>query len=108
MYLLPIGDAGTNSVEYATGGHSREDCHGDQWPQNSLGFNRYNIVNETDLEQAARSLTEYFERKKNTTVGTLAGTLNEAANVQLVQDGTELLGIAEDGIELARGIEPLT
>jgi hypothetical protein len=52
--------------------------------------------------------TEYFERKKNTTVGTLAGTLNEAANVQLVQDGTELLGIAEDGIELARGIEPLT
>lgn len=29
-------------------------------------FDRYNIVNENDLEKAARSLSAYFEQKKVT------------------------------------------
>jgi integrase len=71
-------------------------------------FDRYNIVNEADLERAARSLTEYFEREKKMSAGTLAGTLNETAGPQLVEVETELIGITEGGLELARGIEPPT
>ncbi|MGH7182741.1 MAG: hypothetical protein ACREJN_12290 [Nitrospiraceae bacterium] len=35
-------------------------------------FDRYNIVNEKDLEQAARSLSVYFERQTVTLTVTLA------------------------------------
>ena len=35
-------------------------------------FDRYNIVNESDLEQAAKSLSAYFEREKVTLSVTLA------------------------------------
>lgn len=35
-------------------------------------FDRYNIVNEKDLEQAARSLSTYFEQQTVTLAGTLA------------------------------------
>jgi hypothetical protein len=69
-------------------------------------FDRYNIVNEADLAKATKSLSDYFEREKQASVGTLAGTLSETSKAQLVQDETELVGIAEGGVELARGIEP--
>jgi Phage integrase family len=71
-------------------------------------FDRYNIVNEADLERAARSLTEYFEREKKASVGTLAGTLSKTPAPQPVRNETELIGIAEGDMELARGIEPPT
>jgi integrase len=71
-------------------------------------FDRYNIVNEADLERAAQSLTEYFEREKKTSAGTLVGTLSETAGPQMMEGETELAGITEGGLELARGIEPPT
>ena len=71
-------------------------------------FDRYNIVNETDLERAAQSLTAYFEREKYRSTGTLAGTLAESTPQVAGEDESELVGIAESGLELARGIEPPT
>ena len=71
-------------------------------------FDRYNIVNEADLERAARSLTEYFEREKKRSVGTLAGTLTENDVLSFSADDTERVGITEGVVELARGIEPPT
>jgi len=41
-------------------------------------------------------------------MGTLAGTLSETAIAHPVRDKAEPVGIAEGGMELARGIEPPT
>jgi integrase len=71
-------------------------------------FDRYNIVNETDLARAAQSLSDYFEGEKNKSVGTLAGTLAESPLSPAQEETTELVGIAEGSVELARGIEPPT
>jgi hypothetical protein len=67
-------------------------------------FDRYNIVNETDLQAAAERLTAYFEREK----GTLTGTLAQLHTQQPEEKEAELVGIAEGEVELARGIEPPT
>ena len=71
-------------------------------------FDRYNIVNETDLARAAKSLTEYFEREKQASMGTLAGTLAHAAQPAPGGYEGEVIGIAKEDLELARGIEPPT
>jgi len=67
-------------------------------------FDRYNIVDERDLEQAARSLTTYLEQQKVTLTVTpeeLEGERSDSVNHQLVEKSTEVM-------ELARGIEPPT
>ena len=71
-------------------------------------FDRYNIVNETDLAKAARSLSEYFEREKEGSMGTLAGTLTKLVQPAPEETRSEVVGIVEEGVELARGIEPPT
>lgn len=68
-------------------------------------FNRYNIVNEADLEKAARSLTEYFEREKAKMV-TLSVTPAEFNGQSSGEDDSELVGMSAGSMELARGIEP--
>jgi hypothetical protein len=67
-------------------------------------FDRYNIVNETDVQAAVERLTAHFEREK----GTLTGTLAQLHMQQSEVSEAELVGIAEGGVELARGIEPPT
>ena len=67
-------------------------------------FDRYNIVNERDLEQAARSLSAYFERQTVTLTVTLAelrGESSGSVSRQPVDSSVEC-------VELARGIEPPT
>ena len=67
-------------------------------------FDRYNIVNERDLEQTARSLSGYFEHQTVTLAVTLAelrGESSAVANRQQV-DSSELF------LEPASGIEPPT
>ena len=67
-------------------------------------FDRYNIVNEKDLEQAARSLSAYFEQQTVTLAVTLAelrGESRGAVNRKEVELSAEF-------VELARGIEPPT
>ncbi|MBS0167347.1 MAG: tyrosine-type recombinase/integrase [Nitrospira sp.] len=71
-------------------------------------FDRYNIVNETDLVRAAKSLSDYFEREKQGSMGTLAGTLTEKIAPEVQGDDAELVGMSAGGLELARGIEPPT
>ena len=65
-------------------------------------FDRYNIVNENDLEQAARSLSTYFEQQTVTLAVTLAelrGESRSAVSRNVVESSAEF-------VELARGIEP--
>ena len=68
---------------------------------------RYNIVNEADLEQAARSLTAYFEREKAKMV-TFAVTLTETQEPDSDNKDSELIGISAGAMEPASGIEPPT
>ncbi len=70
-------------------------------------FDRYNIVNEADLEQAARSLTSYFEREKAKMV-TFAVTLTETQDLDGENEDSELIGISAGTMEPASGIEPPT
>ena len=71
-------------------------------------FDRYNIVNESDLAKAAKSLSDYFEREKQASMGTLAGTLSQTQRSVGGNDNREAIGIKEEIVELARGIEPPT
>jgi hypothetical protein len=73
----------------------------------SLFFDRYNIVNEADLK-AAKSLSEYFEREKRATMGTIAGTLTDQVQPVTEQKMGEVIGKIQEDLELARGIEPPT
>ena len=63
-------------------------------------FDRYNIVNERDLDQAARLLSAYFERQ-TVTLAELRGESRCAVSRQPVDSSVEV-------VELARGIEPPT
>jgi len=70
-------------------------------------FDRYNIVNEADLERAAQSMTSYFEREKAKMV-TLSVTPTEFNGQGSGDDDSELVGVSAGNVELARGIEPPT
>jgi len=70
-------------------------------------FDRYNIVNEADLEKAAQSMTAYFEREKSKMV-TLPVTPAELNGQSSGEDDSELVGMSAGNMELARGIEPPT
>ncbi len=49
-------------------------------------------------------MDRYFEQER----GALAGTLNELTRQQLMGSEAELARITEEGLELAKGIEPST
>ena len=70
-------------------------------------FDRYNIVNEADLERAAQSMTAYFEREKAKMV-TLTVTPAQPDGQNSGANDSELVGITGGSVELARGIEPPT
>ena len=63
-------------------------------------FDRYNIVNEKDLQQAARSLSAYFEQQ-TVTLAELRGKSRSTVRRTVVESSAEC-------VELARGIEPPT
>ncbi len=67
-------------------------------------FDRYNIVDERDLERAARSLSAYFQQQ---TV-TLTVTLDQLRGKGDVVVKQQPLETSEELVELARGIEPPT
>ena len=70
-------------------------------------FDRYNIVNEADLERAAQSLTQYFDREKSKMV-TLSVTSSKWNDQCRGEEAPELVGMSAGSMELARGIEPPT
>ncbi len=65
---------------------------------------RYNIVKEKDLEQAARSLSTYFEQQTVTLAVTLAELRGESRGAV----SRKVVELSAEGMELARGIEPPT
>ena len=65
-------------------------------------FERYNIVNEKDLEQAARSLSAYFEQQTVTLAVTLAELRGESRGAVSRKE----VELSAEVMELARGIEP--
>ena len=67
-------------------------------------FDRYNIVDERDLERAAQSLSAYFDQQKVT----LTVTLRQLAGGDRGEVKTQVLEKPEKRLELARGIEPPT
>ncbi len=48
-------------------------------------FDRYNIVNEADLQTAAERLNSYFEKERGTLSGTLAELMTPASTLPDVQ-----------------------
>lgn len=68
-------------------------------------FDRYNIVNEADLEQAAKSMTAYFEREKAKLVTLSVTPANSREESSSSVHRKEVESSAEF-VELTRGIEP--
>ena len=69
-----------------------------------VAYDRYNIVNESDLQAAAQSLNAYFASAR----GTLAGTLAELLSEPPEENDTESVDETEEFLEPASGIEPPT
>jgi len=67
-------------------------------------FDRYNIVNEADLERAAKSLTAYFEREKQASMG----TLTEPHTLKPMDNEVELIRMTKEEMEPAIRIERTT
>jgi hypothetical protein len=70
-------------------------------------FDRYNIVNEADLERAAKSMTTYFEQEKAKMV-TLPVTLQGLQGESSGSVSSQEVESSGETMELARGIEPPT
>ena len=67
-------------------------------------FERYNIISDADLKQAATQLADYYRREKVT----LAVTLAELEGREGGEINAEPVGVSAESLELARGIEPPT
>jgi len=70
-------------------------------------FDRYNIVNEADLERAAKSTTAYFEQEKAKMV-TLTVTSEVLTGESSGSVSRKEVELSAEVMELARGIEPPT